>query len=125
MSAGQGAGAGGPQRPVPARPPIRRSSPERGPEQHPSGPLDLTPKRSGRAKAWLAVLFVLLTVAAVLLAVMILRDTSPGGGRTDSLGPATGTVAVAAGREADRAGPADDTRPAAVARPLAGPEVLR
>ncbi|NIB31210.1 hypothetical protein HBB16_04875 [Pseudonocardia sp. MCCB 268] len=33
-------------------------------------------------------LFVLLSVAAVLLAVMILRETSPGGSRTGSLGPA-------------------------------------
>ncbi|MBP2364752.1 serine/threonine-protein kinase [Pseudonocardia parietis] len=117
-------GAPGPQRPLPARPPLGRRTPERMPEQHPSGPLDLTPKRSGRVKAWLAVLFVLLTVAAVLLAVMILRE-APGGGRTDSLGPAAGTVAVAEGREADRAGPAAGPRPLAAGSTHEGPEVLR
>ncbi|MBC3194454.1 hypothetical protein H7X46_25730 [Pseudonocardia sp. C8] len=112
-----GAGAPGAQRPAPARPPVRRHAADRLPEQHPSGPLDLTPKRSGRTKAWLAVLFVLLSVAAVLLAVMILRETSPGGSRTGSLGPAPGTVAVAAGREAGGAGPAAVPRPV-VAVPL-------
>ncbi|MFP5021149.1 serine/threonine-protein kinase [Pseudonocardia phyllosphaerae] len=76
-----------------ARPPATRRSSERGPEVHPSGPLDLTPRRSGRVKAWLAVLFLLLTVAAVLLAVMILRDSSQTGLGAGVANPATGTVA--------------------------------
>ncbi|BBF98853.1 MULTISPECIES: serine/threonine-protein kinase [Pseudonocardia] len=116
----------GPQRPVPSRPPVRRhDAADRPIEQHPSGPLDLTPRRSGRAKAWLAVLFVLLTVAAVLIAVMILRETSPGGTRTGSLGIAPGTVAEAAGREADRAGRTGDRAPLAAAPSRGGPEVPR
>ncbi|GAA1392302.1 hypothetical protein GCM10009613_36680 [Pseudonocardia kongjuensis] len=116
----------GPQRPVPSRPPVRRhDGADRPVEQHPSGPLDLTPRRSGRAKAWLAVLFVLLTVAAVLIAVMILRETSPGGDRTGSLGVGPGTVAEAAGPEADRAGPAGDRAPLAAAPSRGRPEVPR
>ncbi|MFP5069343.1 protein kinase domain-containing protein [Pseudonocardia nantongensis] len=110
------------QRQVPARPPVRRPGPDRAPEQHPSGPLDLTPRRSGRSRAWLAVLFVLLTVAAVLLAVMILRETSPGGIWTGSLGPAPGTVA---GQEAGAAGPAAVPRPLAAPWPRGAPEDLR
>ncbi|OLM15753.1 protein kinase domain-containing protein [Pseudonocardia sp. P1] len=120
-----GSGPPAAQRPAPARPPTGRGSGDRAPEQHPSGPLDLTPKRSGRAKAWLAVLFVLLSVAAVVLAVMILRETSPGGSRTGSLGPAPGTVTVASGWEADRTGPAATSRPLTATPPRGGPEVGR
>ncbi|SFN17817.1 Serine/threonine protein kinase [Pseudonocardia ammonioxydans] len=112
-------------RPAPLRPPVHRPNSDRVPEQHPSGPLDLTPKRSGRAKAWLAVFFVLLTVAAVLLAVMILRDAPPGTGRTGSLGPPAGTVALAAGREADRTGQTAVGRPLVAVPTHEGPEVLR
>ncbi|WP_374108934.1 protein kinase [Pseudonocardia sp. ICBG1293] len=115
-----GPGAPGQQRSAPARPPLRRNaSADRMPEQHPSGPLDLGPKRSGRAKAWLAVLFVILTLAAVLLAVMILRDTSPDDIRPGSLGVAPGTVTIAAGPT----GPAVPAEPFAVPRTQDRPEV--
>ncbi|ANY06721.1 serine/threonine-protein kinase [Pseudonocardia sp. HH130630-07] len=102
----------------PSRPPLRNRA---GTDQpHPSGPLDLTPKRSGRAKAWLAVLFVLLSIAAVLLAVMIIREVSPGGSRIGSLGTGdTGTVVVAAGRST-----VDPPRPALVP-PRGSPETFR
>ncbi|WP_422785746.1 serine/threonine-protein kinase [Pseudonocardia spirodelae] len=111
-----GPGTPGPQRPVPLRPPVRRNaSADRMPEQHPSGPLDLTPKRSGRAKAWLAVLFVLLTVAAVVLAVLILGGTSPDAMRPGSMGAPPGTVSTAAG---PAAGPAQEV---AATAPLVAP----
>jgi len=114
------------QRPVPTRPPVRRhEAADRPVEQHPSGPLDLTPRRSGRVKAWLAVLFVLLTLAAVLIAIMILRETSPGGDRTEPLGTGPGTVAEAAGPVTERPGPAGGRAPLTVTPSLGGPEVPR
>ena len=104
--------------------PVRRNaSADRMPEQHPSGPLDLGPQRSGRSKAWLAVLFVILTLAAVLLAVMILRGASPDDMRPGSLGVAPGTVATAAGPSAGSTGPAVPAEPFAVPRAQDRPEV--
>ncbi|WP_374228787.1 protein kinase [Pseudonocardia sp. ICBG162] len=119
-----GPGVPGQQRSAPTRPPVRRNaSADRMPEQHPSGPLDLGPQRSGRSKAWLAVLFVILTLAAVLLAVMILRGASPDDMRPGSLGVAPGTVATAAGPSAGSTGPAVPAEPFAVPRAQDRPEV--
>lgn len=119
-----GPGFPGQQRSAPMRPPVRRNaSADRMPELHPSGPLDLGPQRSGRAKAWLAVLFVVLTLAAVLLAVMILRGVSPDDMRPGSLGVAPGTVATAAGPPAGSTGPAVPAEPFAVPRAQDRPEV--
>ncbi|MFC4458034.1 serine/threonine-protein kinase [Pseudonocardia nematodicida] len=111
---------------APPRPPVRRNaSADRMPEQHPSGPLDLTPRRSGRAKAWLAVLFVLLTVAAIVLAVLILRDASSDGGFLGAGTDLRTPGAVATGWEAHVTGPAADLRPLAATWPRGGPEVVR
>ncbi|RZT83285.1 serine/threonine protein kinase [Pseudonocardia sediminis] len=112
-----GGRAAGGTRPAPPRPPhgdtrwdtrgdargeSRAVEQARGTE-HPSGPLDVAPRRSGRSRALLAALFVILTIAAVLLAVMILRGTSLGGLTGGYLVGAPGTVT---GWKGDRTGPA-------------------
>ncbi|MDN5919738.1 MAG: hypothetical protein L0I76_32345, partial [Pseudonocardia sp.] len=91
---------------------VRSAEQARGTE-HPSGPLDVAPRRSGRSRALLAALFVILTIAAVLLAVLILRGTSVGGLTSGYLVGAPGTVS---GWKADRTGPAAPTVPSVTDR---------
>ena len=43
--------------------------------EHPSGPLDMTPRRSGRSRAFLAVLFVLLAIVAIAIGLFVLPRT--------------------------------------------------
>jgi len=81
--------------------------------EHPSGPLDITPRRSGRSRAFLAVLFVLLTLVAVTIAVLILRGVSLS---TLTALSGIGTTGTVPGWEDDRAGPADGGRPAVTDR---------
>ncbi len=90
--------------------------------EHPSGPLDITPRRSGRSRAFLAVLFVLLTLAAVAIAVLILRGVSLSGLMTISV---TGTTGTVYGWEGDLAGQADGGRPFVATGPGPPVELVR
>ncbi|MBW0103118.1 hypothetical protein I4I78_11875, partial [Pseudonocardia sp. KRD-291] len=91
---------------------VRAAEQARGTE-HPSGPLDVAPRRSGRSRALLAALFVILTIAAVLLAVLILRGTSIAGLTSGYLAGTPGTVA---GWKADLTGPTAPTVPSVADR---------
>ena len=81
--------------------------------EHPSGPLDVAPRRSGPRRALLAALFVILTIAAVLLAVLILRGTSLGGLTSGYLVGMPGTVS---GWMGERTGPAARIVPSVTVR---------
>ncbi|TCK27467.1 serine/threonine-protein kinase [Pseudonocardia endophytica] len=76
--------------------------------EHPSGPLDMTPRRSGRSRAFLAVLFVLLALVAIAIAVLILRGGSLSALTATSV---TGTTGTVIGWKGDLVGPADGGRP--------------